>query len=229
MSSTEYNGSMKAVFFDLDGTLLDTLPDIRNAINYALRAYDGEEASSADVRRYVGRGLYRALSSAAAEKNPKGLDENEFNLMFALMKNYYSRHAVVETKPYPGIAELLHSLKRKGIRLGIVSNKADSIVKEIIGELLPDIFDFVSGEREGYPLKPDPKLLLDGIEAVGSSPAETVYVGDSEVDAETGKRAGIRTVIVSYGFRSREELGRNGIETSADNAEELAERLERMV
>ena len=220
---------MKAVFFDLDGTLLDTLPDIRNAINYALRAYDGDEASYDDVRRYVGRGLYKALSSAAIEKHPKGLDENEFGLMFALMKNCYMRHPVVETKPYPGIPELLSVLKSKGIKLGIVSNKADQIVKEIISELLPDTFDFISGEREGYPLKPDPKLLLEGIASVGASPSETVYVGDSEVDAETGKRAGVKTLIVSYGFRNKEELEGNGIEISADSAEELHEKLESMI
>ena len=220
---------MNAVFFDLDGTLLDTLPDIRNAMNYALRAYDGETASDEDVRRYVGRGLYRALASAAAEKNPKGLDEGEFELMFQLMTSYYRRHAVVQTAPYPGMKELLSHLKDEGMKLGIVSNKADEIVQEIVSELLPDTFDFVSGERRDYPLKPDPSLLLEGLKEVGSSADNAVYIGDSEVDAETGKRAGIRTLIVSYGFRRKEELEKNGVITSASSVAELSQLLDNMV
>ncbi len=214
---------MKAVFFDLDGTLLDTLPDIRNAMNYALRAYDGEAASDSEVRRYVGRGLHRALTQAALEKKPRGLDENEFELMFQLMMASYRKHPVDETRPYPGIEALLGRLKSDGVRIGIVSNKADQIVQEIIDALLPGIFDFVSGEKPGFPLKPDPSLLLSGLEAVGSSPAEAVYVGDSEVDAETGKRAGVRTLIVSYGFRTRAELEKNGVEIAADDVKALDE------
>lgn len=221
--------AMKAVFFDLDGTLLDTLPDIRNAMNYALRSYEGEEASAEDVRRYVGRGLHRALSMAAAEKNPKGLDENEFELMFQLMVSAYSRHPTDATKPYPGIPELLSSLKKRGLKLGIVSNKADAIVQEIIDKLLPSVFDFVSGERRGYPLKPDPALLLEGIKHVGSTPAETIYIGDSEVDAKTGENAGIRTLIVSYGFRSRKELEASGVSVAADDTKELDEILESLL
>ncbi len=217
---------MKAVFFDLDGTLLNTLPDIRAAINYALRAYDGKEADDEDVRRYVGHGLHRALSQAVIEKEPKGLDENEMSLMFALMLNAYRRHPIEGTVPYPGIAELLSALKERGIKLGVVSNKEDSIVQEIIDGLLPDTFDFVSGERQGFPLKPDPSLLLYGLGKVGASCGESVYVGDSEVDAETGRRAGIRTVIVSYGFRTEEELKASGIRSEAENAYKLAEILE---
>ena len=218
---------MKAVFFDLDGTLFDTLPDIKAAINYALRAYDGKEASDDDIRRYVGRGLRRALAQAAAEKHPADLaDENDFSLMFELLISYYMHHPADHAEPYPGIMEMLEHLRSRGIALGIVSNKADSIVQEIVGKLAPGIFSFVSGERRGFPLKPDPSLLLEGLAAVGSSVSEAVYVGDSEVDAETGRRAGIRTVIVSYGFRSEAELAASGIKSMAGNAYKLDEILE---
>ena len=217
---------MKAVFFDLDGTVFDTLDDIAAAINYALRVYDGSEATREEVRGYVGRGLRRALSSAVAAKSPQGIvDDEEFALMFTVMMNYYIHHPAVHTKLYDGMKELLLFLKGKGIRLGIVSNKRDEIVQEIVSALLPDVFDFVSGEVPGYPLKPDPKLLLSAIAEVGSAPDEAVYAGDSEVDAETGKRAGIKTFIVSYGFRTKEELLRSGIDSDIDNVEKLAENL----
>lgn len=217
---------MKAVFFDLDGTIFDTLDDITAAINYALRVYDGEEATKEEVRGYVGKGLRRALSLAVAAKHTNGIvDEEEFSLMFTVMMNYYIHHPVVHTKAYNGIPELLSDLKKGGVKLGIVSNKRNEIVQEIVTALLPDTFDYISGEVAGYPLKPDPTLLVSALKKVGSSPAEALYVGDSEVDAETGRRAGIRTFIVSYGFRTEEELRESGIENTINNVETLSEKL----
>ncbi len=211
---------MYSVFFDLDGTLFDTLGDIKAAINYALRAYDGTEASDGDVRRYVGRGLRRALSQAVVEHCPPLPDENEFELMMALMMSYYRNHPSVHTRPYPGIPDLLSELERRGIRTGVVSNKADELVQEIVRESGLH-FDFISGQRTDFPLKPDPSLLLHGISDVGSDSSHTVYVGDSEVDAETGRRACVETVIVSYGFRTKEELGASGILKTVENPSEL--------
>lgn len=217
---------MKAVFFDLDGTIFDTLDDIKAAINYAIHVYDGEEASREEIRSYVGRGLRRALSRAVSEKHPKGIeDEEEFSLLFTLMMNYYLHHSTDHTKAYEGIPEMFGMLKANGIKLGIVSNKRDEIVQSIVSTLLPDTFDFVSGETMGFPLKPDPSLLLEGLRKVSSSPAEAIYVGDSEVDAETGRRAGIATYIVSYGFRTDEELRKNGVENPIHCVETLSEKL----
>ena len=206
---------MKAVFFDLDGTIFDTLDDIKAAINYAIHVYDGEEASREEIRSYVGRGLRRALSRAVSEKHPKGIeDEEEFSLLFTLMMNYYLHHSTDYTKAYEGIPEMLG-----------MPNKRDEIVQSIVSTLLPDTFDFVSGETMGFPLKPDPSLLLEGLRKVSSSPAEAIYVGDSEVDAETGRRAGITTYIVSYGFRTDEELRKNGVENPIHCVETLSEKL----
>ena len=213
-----------SVFFDLDGTLFDTLEDIRAAINYALKAYDGTEASPDEVRRYVGRGLRRALAQAVAEHCPPLSDDGEFELLLQLMMGYYRTHPGVYTVPYPGIPELLGNLVQNGIAVGVVSNKTDDLVKAVI-EHYGYSFGFVSGQRSDYPLKPDPSLLLHAIEAVGSDAAHSVYVGDSEVDAETGKRAGINTFIVSYGFRRKEELEAAGIEKTLENTAELASSL----
>lgn len=214
---------MKAVFFDLDGTLLDTVEDIRAAINYALRAYDGEEASRDEVFRYVGRGLRRAFQSAVDEKHPRGIvDDNEFSLAYSLMMEHYRRHPADHTVPYPGIPSLLERLADEGCRLGVVSNKDDGIVQAIISRFFPNAFGFVSGQRPDFPLKPDPSLLLHGLRCVGAVPEESVYIGDSEVDWETGKRAGVRTAVVSYGFRSAEELASCGIKADACSVGELS-------
>ena len=212
---------MNSVFFDLDGTLFNTIGDIRAAINYALKAYDGTEADEEEVRSYVGRGLRRALAKAVAQHCPPIPDEGEFELMVKLMMSYYRNHPCVHTVPYPGIPELLECLREKGNAIGIVSNKTDDLVRAVL-EKYGYSFDFVSGQRPDYPLKPDPALLLHGISSVGSDKDHTVYVGDSEVDSETAKKAGIPAIIVSYGFRSEEALKAAGIAETAENASQVA-------
>ena len=212
---------MNSVFFDLDGTLFNTIGDIRAAINYALRAYDGTEATENEVRSYVGRGLRRALAKAAAEHCPPIPDEGEFELMVKLMMSYYRNHPCVYTVPYPGIPELLSSLEERNIAIGLVSNKTDDLVRAVI-DRYGYSFSFISGQRPDYPLKPDPSLLLHGIASVGSDKEHSVYVGDSEVDAETASKAGISSIIVSYGFRSEEALRAAGIAETAENASQVA-------
>ena len=213
---------MKAVFFDLDGTLFDTLEDIKAAIDYAIRAYDGESVPLPDVRRYVGRGLRRALAMAIVEHCPPVEDEGEQELMYQLMLSYYRKHPTDHTKLYPGMKELLISLKERGFIIGVISNKADEIVQEIIGTLSPVGFDYIQGAVRSMPLKPDPASLLAAIEHFSLSPDDVIYVGDSAVDAETADRAGVTSIIVSYGFATAEELGRAGVVAQAENVPSLA-------
>ena len=134
MCQKAYPLDMKAVFFDLDGTLFDTLEDIKAAIDYAIRAYDGESVPLCDVRRYVGRGLRRALANAIVEHCPPIQEEGEQELMYQLMLSYYRKHPADHTSLYPGMGELLSSLKEHGIMMGVISNKADEIVHQIIGK-----------------------------------------------------------------------------------------------
>ena len=213
---------MKAVFFDLDGTLFYTLEDIKAALEYAIRAFDGEALPLDDVRRYVGRGLRRALAQAIVEHCPPLRDEGEQELMYQLMISYYKKHPVVHTRLYPGMDELLRSLKERGIFIGVISNKADEIVQEIIGTLSPVGFDYVQGAVRAMPLKPDPASLLAAIEHFSLSTDDVIYVGDSAVDAETADRAGVTSIIVSYGFATAEELGRAGVAAQAENVPSLA-------
>ena len=212
---------MKAVFFDLDGTLFDTLEDIKAAIDYALAAYDGGPVPLADVRRYVGRGLRRALAQAIVEHCPPLEEEGEQELMYALLLSYYQRHPAVHTVPYPGVMDMLSYLREKGVVIGVISNKADSIVSEIVRTLSSVRFDYVRGAVEGVPLKPDPTALLTAVREFSLSAEDVIYVGDSRVDAETARRAGIRSVIVSYGFSTKDELKTAGIEADTENIAQL--------
>ena len=216
---------MKAVFFDLDGTLFYTLEDIKAAIDYAIHAYDGESVPLEDVRRYVGRGLRRALGLAIVEHCPPLEDEGEQELMYQLMLSYYEKHPVVHTHIYPGMDRLLLPLKERGIILGVISNKADVIVREIMEKLSPAEFDYVAGARSGVPLKPDPRSLLSALEEFSLSREDVIYVGDSSVDAETAERAGVQSIIVSYGFSTKEELEAKGITVGAESVQDLAEAL----
>ena len=200
---------MKAVFFDLDGTLFDTLEDIAFSVNYALRAYDIDPVPLSQVRHYVGRGLRNALAQAVAASGRR-VEEEDFDLMHQLLMGCYERHPADHTVPYEGVEDLLSSLKGRGIKTGLLSNKADTIVQGILRKY-PLAFDYASGAVPGVPLKPAPDLFLKALSGLGVSVEETVYVGDSEVDAEFARRAGCRFLIVSYGFRTKEELSGSGI------------------
>ena len=203
---------MKAIVFDLDGTLLNTLEDIRASINYARIAFDGEPISLDDTRRYVGNGLRKALVSSILEHGPRLECEDELDLMFQLMVQYYKNHPAVYSKPYDGILSLLDCLKTSGYKLAILSNKADSIVQEITQKCFKkDLFDIVQGQRSELALKPDPMALLGIIKRLMCNNDDVLYIGDSEVDYKTAINANVKHLIVSYGFRSKEELERSGI------------------
>lgn len=198
---------MKAAVFDLDGTLIDTLGDIRDAINYALRAFDCSPVSDDETRRFVGNGLRKALTMACAAKKADIRDDDELDLMFQLLMQYYRNHPYVHSRPYDGIAGMLGELSERGVKLAILSNKEDGIVQMIVSRAFPGIpFASVHGHRPGYPLKPDPRALEEELAAMGVGKEDAVYIGDSEVDWKTGANSGVRTLIVSYGFRKESEL-----------------------
>lgn len=211
----------KLVVFDLDGTLLNTLSDIRRAINYVLSSYDIPQISEEETREYVGHGLRSALIKAV-NKSGAMVEDNDFSLMNELLVSSYMKHPCVYTKPYPGIEELLAWLKENGLNVAIASNKKESVVKEIVSLSFPSVkFAFVLGENGRYPLKPDPEGILSEINKLGLSESDIIYIGDSEVDAETAENLKCDSIIVSYGFRTREELEKSGVKKSAGSPEEV--------
>lgn len=211
---------IKLVIFDLDGTLLDTREDIARGCNHALKACGYPEHKTDDFNQMVGRGIYNMLLSAM----PEDCRNNE-NLacMVGHFLPYYDEHIADYTTPYPGIVNLLERLSDKGISIAVASNKyqsgTEALVKKFFGNL---DFLMILGQRDGCPIKPDPAVVQEIMYALpGISRDEVVYCGDSDVDMQTGNNAGIRTIGVTWGFRSREELLANNPWMLADGAEDI--------
>lgn len=207
----------RAVIFDLDGTLLDTLEDLQLATNHALGACGLPPRSRDEVRRFVGNG-YRQLFRLAV---PEGTSDELQERALAIFGSYYLAHARDHTAPYPGIPELLARLRARGLPLAVVSNKGDAAVQELVESHFPQVFSAVAGEREGVRRKPAPDTVEQVMSAMGVSPAEAVVVGDSEVDLLTAQRAGCDCITVGWGFRGREELMRAGARRVARTTDEL--------
>ena len=192
----------KAVIFDLDGTLLDTLTDLAEGTNYALRINGFPERTLDEIRRFVGNGARKLIERAV----PDGQVEAALEKVRQDFNVYYKIHCKVHTGPYPGIMEMLQELVQQGYSLGVVSNKPDFAVQELIPEYFPGIFASVSGERQGVAKKPAPDLIWEAMKNLHADSSESVYVGDSEVDLEAAANAGIPCISVAWGFKGREFL-----------------------
>ena len=199
----------KGLLFDLDGTLVDTAEDIRCAINHVMRLTYNREITKDECLRVVGRGLRNAMKGALALSGAHYPDD-EINILYSELISYYSSHPSDHSHPYPGITEFLKLMSERGYALGILSNKSDILVQEIVKKLFGDInFSFVSGFCDKIPLKPDRGGVLAFAQCAHVNLEDITYVGDSEVDAETIKAAyPVKGVLVSWGFRPRCELER---------------------
>ena len=207
----------KAYIFDLDGTLLDTLEDLADAVNYAMRKNGFPERSLSEVRRFVGDGIRLLVKRSS----PEGIEDAALEQAFADFRDYYSVHYMDKTKPYPGIEAMLRALKAQGKRLCVISNKVDYAVKLLMDQFFPGFFETVLGEREGIRRKPAPDSLLAVMEELGLSKEECVYIGDSDTDILTAKNAGIDPISVSWGFRTEEFLKEHGAEKIVNKVEDL--------
>ncbi|MDI9471072.1 MAG: HAD-IA family hydrolase [Bacillota bacterium] len=219
---------VRPVIFDLDGTLLDTLPDITAACNHALTTHGLRPLEPATVVRFVGNGLYVLAERALAEVCPPPGTVTAEQIHQDLV-DYYRRHPLDYTRPYPGIPELLERLGAQGVPLAVVSNKEDGLCRLIVRHHFGDRFDAVIGMRPDLAPKPDPAMARAAA-AVWPVAADAVrYVGDSLTDRETARAAGMPFIAVSWGFRSREELETGGCRQIVHDTAELARLLDNQI
>ena len=197
---------VKAVIFDLDGTLLDTLEDLANAVNAALIHAKMPVHSIDDVRMFVGNGVKKLMERAI----PGGENNPEFDNTYQYFREYYAAHCKENTKLYPGIRELLGDLKKRGIKIAIVSNKMDPAVKILNNDYFSGMMDAALGESEAVPKKPAPDMVFKAMEELGVTKDEAVYVGYSDVDIKTAENCGLPCISVTWGFRDTEFLLEHG-------------------
>lgn len=206
-------GKYDTVVFDLDGTLLDTLEDLKDSVNYALGSAGMPLCSMEKIRKSVGNGIRRLLELVV----PEGLDHPRFEEVFNRFRDYYGEHCNDKTAPYPHIMELLAALKEKGYKMAIVSNKYYDGVQELNRLYFADYISVAIGEKEGIRKKPAPDTVLAALEKLGSCREAAVYVGDSEVDIATAANTGMDCIAVAWGFRTREEQEKAGGSVFADD------------
>lgn len=211
----------KAIIFDLDGTLLNSIEDLANSVNYALKTLGFENRSIEEVKSFVGNGVEMLVKRAL----PAGVDEATFSRCRVLQREYYNEHKMDNTKAYDGIMELLAQLRAKGLLIGIVSNKYSTAVEALAEDIFKGYIDVAIGTNENIAKKPLPDGVYKAIEVLGVQKHEVVYVGDSEVDVQTARNAGIDIVGVSWGYRDRKVLEDMGVINIADNSTELRQYL----
>ena len=207
----------QAVIFDLDGTLLDTLEDLRSSVNHALEHFGLPGRSLEEIRTFVGNGVRNLMTKAV----PGGTDEPRFEEIFAEFKSHYAVHWRDFTRPYDGAVELVEELYRRGLKLAVVSNKSDAEVKNLCKEFFGEHILVVRGEVPGVPRKPAPDAVLLALEGLGMERSQALYVGDSEVDVRTARNTEVDCVAVTWGFRSRDELAHEGATVFIDHPSEL--------
>lgn len=198
----------KAVIFDLDGTLLNTLDDLADSTNYALSRFGYPTRTIEEVRQFVGNGVAKLIERAI----PEGKNNPNFEKCLAIFKENYAQNMYNKTAPYNGIIEMLSNLKSKGIKIAVVSNKFDLAVKELCKKYFEGVIDFAAGENEaqGIKKKPAPDTVISVLNEFNFAPEDAVYVGDSDVDIMTAKNSKMSCICVTWGFRDEKFLLENG-------------------
>ncbi len=194
--------NIKAIVFDLDGTLLDTLDDLTAAVNHALSAHGLPLRTRAEVRSFVGNGVRRLMERSVPEEMPA----DKFEKVFRSFREYYTAHCLDQTRPYPGIMETLKRLHERGVRMAIVSNKLQPAVTELNARFFGEYIPVAVGESERVRCKPCPDGVLEALKVMGAKKEEAIYVGDSEVDIETAHNAGLPCLSVLWGFKDEDFL-----------------------
>ena len=207
----------KAIIFDLDGTLTDTLEDLFLSTNYALRSCGLPERTLEEVRRFVGNGVRCLIERAVPEDTESRIIEQ----CFGTFRAHYLIHCQDNTHLYPGIAALLMSLHAKGYRMAVVSNKLQRGVDDLARTFFNGMIDVAIGEQSGIPCKPAPDMVLAALSQLGVTASEAIYVGDSDVDLQTAANAGLPCISVLWGFRNRDFLVAHGATMFAEQPQDI--------
>ena len=205
------------VLFDLDGTLLNTLRDIADSLNYALARNGQPVRSREEVRAFIGRGIRMLVAQAL----PQGERDPRYEAIMADYRAHYAVHGCDQITVYPGIKPLLHKLRERGTALAVVTNKPHSDALPMIGKYFGALLPLTVGKKPEAAAKPAPDSVLAAMKILGADPARTLYVGDTEVDLQTAQNAGIPCVLVSWGYRDRAQLETLGALAVIDAPEEL--------
>ena len=194
---------MKGIIFDLDGTLLDTVPDLLWSMNAALTEFGHETITDVKLKSFIGDGARNLVKRCLGEN----ASENDVDGLLEIYGRIYSENLTVRTKKYEGMNEVLSSLTDNGILLSVLSNKPDGQTKRIVAHYFPDTpFVSVMGKTDGIPLKPDPYSALSTADKLNISPADTVFIGDSPVDFQTAENAGMKCISVLWGYREKKDF-----------------------
>ncbi len=201
---------IRAVLFDLDGTLVDAFADIAAAANHVRKGLGFQRLSVDEVKQHVGHGARQLVAGVTGFQMGTPELEREFENLL----KFYEDHPASEAVPFPGVLDLLDRLPRAGVKMGICTNKPHSVTVGLLDSLqLSDFFGSIIGEQPGIPPKPDPAMVYQGMEQLGVSAADTLFVGDSPVDMEVARQAGLAVVALSHGAHSAEELTALGLGT----------------
>lgn len=203
--------------FDLDGTILNTLDDLADSMNYVLKMHGFPLHTVDEVRMMVGNGIINLVKRAL----PSGTEQEKIQAVFDDFNAYYKLHSSDKTKSYDGIIEMLDQLKKSGIKLAVVSNKADYAVQDLCKKHFSGLFDAVVGEKQNVPKKPAPDSVNNILQELGIERNKSVYIGDSDVDVQTAKNAEMSCISVDWGFRGRSFLEQCGAKIIVSSPEDV--------
>ena len=210
---------IRAVIFDMDGTVLNTIEDLTIATNHALSVYGLPQITVEEEYYFVGNGLYTTAKRACGE----GVPEETVQKVYEELLLFYRAHSEDHTAPYEGIVDVILKLRKAGLKTAVVSNKADAAVQNLVSKFFAGCFDEAMGETKGFALKPDKAMVEEMLRRLGVSKEDALYVGDSNVDLQTALNSGLPCIAVSWGFRGRAKLEEYGAERIIDKPEELLE------
>ncbi len=209
---------IKAVLFDLDGTLANSLADLACATNYAIGKFGFPARETEEYKYFAGDGMPKMIERALPKESS---DSDTVSKILPVFLDYYGMHYCDNTCAYEDMPELINHLKAKGIKVAVCTNKAQEMADKVVSKLYGNCFDLVFGKRDGIPPKPDPTAALESMKMLGAKPNECVFVGDSKMDVMTGVNSGAYPVGVLWGFRKKDELISGGAKSIIRKPKEL--------